>query len=120
MHFAGLDRSLDRFVICVCDHEHRTAHRILRHHSNETATLAEIERVDVERHVPGFLSVFAPSICLTSRASAALVAIAFPPCAVRAPVQSVRTPPASSMIGRNAATSHSETTGSTITSALPV
>src|SRR5438552_628645 len=64
----------------------------------------------------------APSrtVLITSSNNTPLVEIALPPVIVRAPLQSVKVPPASSMIGCSAAQSHTFITGSIITSALPV
>ena len=72
----------------------------------------------LKRQVPG--GKVARSRSRTSRARAPLVAMQLPPKEVCRPVQSVKTPPASSMMGCSAAASQADSTSSTMTSARPV
>src|SRR5262249_13914984 len=99
----------DGLPVGVGDHQHRPGPRVARDDGHPSAALLE-----VERHLGP------PSAARTSAASAALLATVLPPNAVRRPLQSVNTPPASSMIGCSAAAPHGAIPASLITSARPV
>src|SRR5262245_52262485 len=140
MHLAGGYRELERFAVGVRHHQDCAGARVLRDHGDDTVALLEVEHLPVEHDRfrnpvldgrglghsrPSFgtydpLTVPCTRICRTSSERHALVAIMSPPIAVSAPVQSVSTPPASSIIGSMGAASQAETTSSTMTSARPV
>src|SRR6266498_6006328 len=109
MHLARAQRLLERFAIGVRDHQHPSAHRVLRHDDNHATLTVESQRINIE--FPHY--DLAPRSFRASSASAAFVAIASPPNGVALPFQSVKTPPASVMIGMSAAASHALTTSST-------
>src|SRR5215831_7640270 len=99
----------DRLAIGLRDHQDGPRARVPGDDDDATIPLLEVER-----------HLLAPSASRTSAASAALLATAFPPKAVGRPLQSVNTPPASSMIGWNAAASQGAISASVIASARPV
>src|SRR5690606_2596804 len=111
-------RPLERFAVRPREHQHFAGGRVLCDDGYEAIAFREVDSIQLR----GPFDDHAPPrrISRTERASAAFVATPLFTRCPCAPLQSVNTPPASSMMGTSAAVSQSASTGSPLTSARPV